>query len=146
MGKDLIPRTPVREEDVEQNGDDKGENPSSREAAQNSDNHVEVEKTESNPDRIIPNGKTIPRTPGIQQSNKTLEIEERCTIDGRSPAWKKSRPESERMIRAGKNIPRTPALQQSNKSEIQDNDEKSAKDEDNEEENKKSGLDPEKII
>merc|ERR1719510_1796425 len=47
------------------------------------------------------------------------------------------------MIRTGKNIPRTPALQQSNKNEIQDNDEKSAKDE---EENKKSGLDPEKII
>merc|ERR1712080_313509 len=57
--KDLTPRTPVREEVVEQSGDDKGENPSSREAAQNSDNHVEVEKTESKPDRIIPNGKTI---------------------------------------------------------------------------------------
>ena len=104
----------------------------------------EEKKTESaDSDRIVPNGKTIPRTPAfvlspaIQRSKKVQEIQEKYANDKekqiinvddiviKGPNVVEDQPTKEKpkknLIPSGKNFPRTPAIQHSNKvQEIQE--------------------------
>ena len=148
-GKQTLPRTPfVGSKDKNDTTDDIENNAESVEEKKQIKNvddivikgskHVDEKKNSESghSDRIIPNGKTIPRTPAIQQSNKEQEIQEKIVNDKEKqiinvddivikgpklveePTIEKPK---ENFIPSGKNtLPRTPFVGSNNKNDICD--------------------------
>ena len=150
-GKQTLPRTPFvgskDKNDITDHIENNAESVEEKKQIKNVDDivikgskHVDEKKNfeSGHSNRIIPNGKTIPRTPAIQQSNKVQEIQEKITNDKEKqiinvddivikgpklaevdqPTIEKPK---ENFIPSGKNaLPRTPFVGSNNKNDISD--------------------------
>lgn len=164
-GKQTLPRTPFvgskDKNDITDDIENNAESVEEKKQIKNVDDivikgskHVDEKKnseSSGHSDRIIPNGKTIPRTPAIQQSNKVQEIQEEIANDKEKqiinvddivikgpklveedqPTIEKPK---ENFIPSGKNtLPRTPFVGSNNKNDITDEFENHAESIDNDE-------------
>ena len=160
-GKQTLPRTPfVGSKDKNDIIENNAESVEEKKQIKNVDDivikgskHVDEKKNSESghSDRIIPNGKTIPRTPAIQQSNKVQEIQEKIAndkdkqiinvddivikgpklVEDDQPTIEKPK---ENFIPSGKNtLPRTPFVGSNNKNDITDEFENHAESIDNDE-------------